>query len=202
MGITLPADRTGYLLYDSDCGICLAMAGFLAKRVTRAPRLACPDRGRHGAAGGAPGGGRPLTTTIHFVRGDDTVLTGATGRACGRPTRPALAVPRDRARQPRRSRSPRAALPTGRDTPPSHRSAARSPGRVSAPAAEGRDRLTIWAARSAPATERDPPVTAPSRVRPLDQDLHHRHPMRERQMSLRGIGDLSSGAVADSTSVR
>ena len=40
MGITLPVDRSGYLLYDSDCGICLAMAGFLAKRVTRVA-LAC-----------------------------------------------------------------------------------------------------------------------------------------------------------------
>jgi predicted DCC family thiol-disulfide oxidoreductase YuxK len=74
MSITLP----GTLLYDSDCGICLATAGWLAKRVVPSrlglmalsdadsePRIATLVRGR------------PLATTIHFVRGDDAVLTGA-----------------------------------------------------------------------------------------------------------------------------
>ena len=71
-------DRSGYLLYDSDCGICLAMAGFLARRVTpdRLGLLALTE------AGTVPRvcrlvAGRPLATTVHFVRGDDTILTGA-----------------------------------------------------------------------------------------------------------------------------
>jgi hypothetical protein len=78
MGITLPLDRTGYLLYDSDCGICLAMAGFLAKRVTpeRLGLLALTEADTVLRVGRLVEG-RPLTTTIHFVRGDDTILTGA-----------------------------------------------------------------------------------------------------------------------------
>ena len=71
-------NRSGYLLYDSDCGICLATAGWLAKR-SRSDRLgllglteveSVPRVGRLVR-------GRPLTTTIHFVRSDDTILTGA-----------------------------------------------------------------------------------------------------------------------------
>jgi predicted DCC family thiol-disulfide oxidoreductase YuxK len=74
----IPLDRSGFLLYDADCGICLALAAFLARRVTPSrlgllplteadtvPRVARLVEGR------------PLATTIHFVRGDDTVLTGA-----------------------------------------------------------------------------------------------------------------------------
>ena len=78
MGITLPMDRTGYLLYDSDCGICLAMAGFLAKRVTkdRLGLLALTEAGTVPRVGRLVDG-RPLATTVHFVRGDDTILTGA-----------------------------------------------------------------------------------------------------------------------------
>ena len=70
--------RTGTLLYDADCGICLATAGWLASRAVPSclglvalsdaatdPRIERLTRGR------------PLTTTIHFVRDDDAVLTGA-----------------------------------------------------------------------------------------------------------------------------
>ena len=35
------ANRSGYLLYDADCGICLATAGWLGKRVVREPAWAC-----------------------------------------------------------------------------------------------------------------------------------------------------------------
>jgi len=87
MGITLAGgltrratalDRSGYLLYDSDCGICLALAGFLAKRVTTRPLglLALTEAGTVPRVGRLVEG-RPLTTTIHFVRADDTILTGA-----------------------------------------------------------------------------------------------------------------------------
>jgi predicted DCC family thiol-disulfide oxidoreductase YuxK len=71
-------DRSGTLLYDADCGICLATAGWLAVRVvpSRLGLLAL------GEAGTEPRierltRGRPLATTIHFVRDDDAVLTGA-----------------------------------------------------------------------------------------------------------------------------
>jgi len=71
-------DRTGYLLYDSDCGICLLMAGWLAQRVvpSRLGLLALTE------ARTVPRVGHlvdrlSLATTIHFVRGDDAILTGA-----------------------------------------------------------------------------------------------------------------------------
>jgi predicted DCC family thiol-disulfide oxidoreductase YuxK len=74
MGITL----SGFLLYDSDCGICLATAGWLAKRVvpSRLALLALSDADSEPRIGRLVRG-RPLTTTIHFVRADDTILTGA-----------------------------------------------------------------------------------------------------------------------------
>jgi predicted DCC family thiol-disulfide oxidoreductase YuxK len=78
MGIMLPMDRSGYLLYDSDCGICLAMAGFLAKRVTprRLGLLALSETDTVPRVDRLVVG-LPLAATIHFVRGDDTILTGA-----------------------------------------------------------------------------------------------------------------------------
>jgi predicted DCC family thiol-disulfide oxidoreductase YuxK len=71
-------DRSGFLLYDSDCGICLAMAGFLAKRVTagRLSLLALTEADTVPRVGRLVDG-QPLATTIHFVRRDDTILTGA-----------------------------------------------------------------------------------------------------------------------------
>ncbi len=88
MGIALPdriarprapaPDRRGVLLYDADCGICLVMAAFLAKRVTpsRLGLLALTEADTLPRVARLVSG-RPLTTTIHFVRGDDTILTGA-----------------------------------------------------------------------------------------------------------------------------
>jgi predicted DCC family thiol-disulfide oxidoreductase YuxK len=87
MGITLRGgarrrtsaiDRSGYLLYDSDCGICLATAGWLAKRVvpSRLGLLALSDASSEPRIGRLVRD-RPLATTIHFVRADDTILTGA-----------------------------------------------------------------------------------------------------------------------------
>jgi predicted DCC family thiol-disulfide oxidoreductase YuxK len=88
MGITLlerpgrllrtTIDRSGTLLYDSDCGICLATAGLLAKRVvpSRLGLLALSEAATESRIERLTRG-RPLTTTIHFVRADDAVLTGA-----------------------------------------------------------------------------------------------------------------------------
>jgi predicted DCC family thiol-disulfide oxidoreductase YuxK len=88
MGITLPrqrrraraaaVDRSGFLLYDSDCGICLALAGFLARRVVPSRLGLVPlTEAATVPRVGRLVEGRPLATTIHFVRGDDTILTGA-----------------------------------------------------------------------------------------------------------------------------
>src|SRR4051794_28010584 len=78
MSITLRPDGAGYLLYDADCGICLATAGWLAARVTpsRLGLLPLTDADTVPRVGDLVRG-RPLATTIHFVRSDDTVLTGA-----------------------------------------------------------------------------------------------------------------------------
>ncbi len=73
-----PADRSGSLLYDQDCGICVATAAWLADR-------AAPDRlGLLALAQVASDPriealvtGRDLTSRVHFVRSDGTVLTGA-----------------------------------------------------------------------------------------------------------------------------
>ena len=88
MGITLSRytrgrrwiqlDRPGFLLYDADCGICLALAAFLARRVvpSRLGLLPLTEADTVPRVGRLVEG-RPLATTIHFVRGDDTILIGA-----------------------------------------------------------------------------------------------------------------------------
>jgi predicted DCC family thiol-disulfide oxidoreductase YuxK len=75
---TVALDRSGYLLYDSDCGICLATAAWLGKRVvpSQLALLALSDADSEPRVGRLVRG-RPLTTTIHFVRADDTIMTGA-----------------------------------------------------------------------------------------------------------------------------
>lgn len=79
-------DRSGTLLYDGDCGLCVATATWLAARVPASrlgllplqqvatdPRIA------------ALVNGRDLAEQLHFVRADDEVLTGARGAlAAGR----------------------------------------------------------------------------------------------------------------------
>jgi predicted DCC family thiol-disulfide oxidoreductase YuxK len=71
-------DRSGYLLYDQDCGICLATASWLAKRVgpRRLGLLAIDEVAAEPRVAGLVRG-RQLDATLHFVRADDTVLTGA-----------------------------------------------------------------------------------------------------------------------------
>ena len=71
-------DRSGALLYDQDCGICVATAAWLGSRVAPGrlgllalsqvesdPRIAAIVEGR------------ALSATLHFVRSDGAVLTGA-----------------------------------------------------------------------------------------------------------------------------
>ncbi len=76
--MTTPVDRSGSLIYDEDCGICVAAATWLETRVAASrlgllavgdveddPRItALVER-------------KALSATLHFVRSDDTILTGA-----------------------------------------------------------------------------------------------------------------------------
>ena len=72
------ADRSGTLLYDEDCGICVMFVGWLADRVAPARlRLLGLSRAAEDSRIGALVEGRPLAVTIHFVRSDDTISTGA-----------------------------------------------------------------------------------------------------------------------------
>jgi acetyl esterase len=68
----------GTLIYDGDCGICVATATWLGRRVPprRLALLAIAETSQDPRIARIVDG-RPLTTTIHFVRPDETVLTGA-----------------------------------------------------------------------------------------------------------------------------
>jgi predicted DCC family thiol-disulfide oxidoreductase YuxK len=71
-------DRSGTLLYDADCGICVATATWLAERVsTRNLGLIALQRVDADPRIAAIVAGRALGERLHFVRADDTVLTGA-----------------------------------------------------------------------------------------------------------------------------
>lgn len=71
-------DRSGTLLYDADCGLCVATATWLADRVAPSRLGLMPLQV---AAADARIGplveGRALAESLHFVRSDDEVLTGA-----------------------------------------------------------------------------------------------------------------------------
>jgi predicted DCC family thiol-disulfide oxidoreductase YuxK len=71
-------DRSGTLLYDADCGICVATATWLAERVppTRLGLLALQQVGVDPRIA-AIVAGRELPERLHFVRSDGAVLTGA-----------------------------------------------------------------------------------------------------------------------------
>lgn len=71
-------DRSGVLLYDQDCGICVATATWLAARLPpRRPGLLALSQVDLDLRIEAIVEGRALATTLHFVRSDDAVLTGA-----------------------------------------------------------------------------------------------------------------------------
>lgn len=71
-------DRVGTLLYDADCGICVATATWLegvvpASRLGLLPLQEAATDPRIGALVE----GRNLAESLHFVGADDEVLTGA-----------------------------------------------------------------------------------------------------------------------------
>lgn len=70
--------RSGTLLYDGDCGICSATARWLASR-TRPAVLRLEPLTRADQLEGLRDlvTGRDLRSSIHFVRDDGRVLTGA-----------------------------------------------------------------------------------------------------------------------------
>ncbi len=71
-------DRAGSLLYDEDCGICIATASWLGARVSpRRLGLLAIGQVATDPRIAALVEGRSLATTIHFVRSDGTVLIGA-----------------------------------------------------------------------------------------------------------------------------
>ena len=71
-------DRSGTLLYDADCGLCIATATRLGELVARdrLGLLALQDVGSEPAIANIVAD-RDLTDTLHFVRSDGSVLTGA-----------------------------------------------------------------------------------------------------------------------------
>ncbi len=71
-------DRSGTLLYDADCGLCIATATWLASVVsaTDLGLLALQEVGSDPAIAAAVEG-RGLRDRVHFVRADGQVLTGA-----------------------------------------------------------------------------------------------------------------------------
>lgn len=71
-------DRSGTLLYDADCGLCIATATWLERwvpsdRLGLLPLQEVATDGRIAALVE----GRALAASVHFVRADGTVLTGA-----------------------------------------------------------------------------------------------------------------------------
>jgi len=71
-------DRSGTLLYDADCGLCIATATKLGQLVPaeRLGLLALQEVATDPALAAAVDG-RDLAETLHFVRADGAVLTGA-----------------------------------------------------------------------------------------------------------------------------
>lgn len=71
-------DRSGTLLYDGDCGLCVATATWLADRVPPGDLGLLPLQGvATDPRIASIIEGRPLTETLHFVRSDGAVLAGA-----------------------------------------------------------------------------------------------------------------------------
>jgi len=71
-------DRSGTLLYDADCGLCIATATRLGQLVPpeKLGLLALQDVATDPAIAEAVQG-RDLAESLHFVRSDGVVLTGA-----------------------------------------------------------------------------------------------------------------------------
>ena len=71
-------DRSGTLLYDADCGVCIATATWLAGRVPPSQLGLLPlQHAATDARIAAIVEGRNLAESLHFVAADGSVLTGA-----------------------------------------------------------------------------------------------------------------------------
>ena len=71
-------DRSGTLLFDADCGLCVATATWLQERVPPSLLGLLPLQHADGDPRiAALVAGRDLTESLHFVGVDGTVLTGA-----------------------------------------------------------------------------------------------------------------------------
>jgi predicted DCC family thiol-disulfide oxidoreductase YuxK len=71
-------DRRGTLVFDADCGLCIATATWLARLVPPERLGLLPLQEVDSASSiAALLGGRALTEQLHFVRVDGEVLTGA-----------------------------------------------------------------------------------------------------------------------------
>ena len=71
-------DRSGTLLYDADCGLCIATATRLGQLVpSEQLGLVALQEVDSDAGLAAAVAGRDLSDTLHFVRADGMVLTGA-----------------------------------------------------------------------------------------------------------------------------
>lgn len=69
---------TGTLLYDADCGLCVATASWLAYRVSsRELRLLALSEAENDPDVSAAVRGRDLRASLHFVGADGHVLAGA-----------------------------------------------------------------------------------------------------------------------------
>jgi predicted DCC family thiol-disulfide oxidoreductase YuxK len=73
-----PAANPATLLYDGDCGLCMATAAWLGRRVAarRLRLLALSDAAREPILGEIVAG-RDLSATLHVVLPNGRVLTGA-----------------------------------------------------------------------------------------------------------------------------
>jgi len=71
-------DRSGTLLYDADCGLCIATATRLGQLVPaeKLGLVALQEVSTEPAVAAA-GEGRDVAAQLHFVRSDGAVLTGA-----------------------------------------------------------------------------------------------------------------------------
>lgn len=71
-------DRSGTLLYDADCGLCVATATWLGERVAPSLLGLLPlQQVATDARIAALVHGRDLAASLHFVRADGSVLDGA-----------------------------------------------------------------------------------------------------------------------------
>lgn len=71
--------RPATLLYDDDCGLCVATAAWLGRRVSaRRLRLVAQSGVASDSALQETMAGRDLSATLHVVTPDGRVLTGAT----------------------------------------------------------------------------------------------------------------------------